>query len=149
MPTYSFKNIQCSLVGPGGSIQLGQGAGAAEEGISVAMDEDKTTTVTGADGSIMHSLHAGQTGTMTMRLLKTSPNNAQVSQFYALQQATSALWGQNQIGIVDTARGDVIAGAQMAFVKFSDLGYGKDANFNEWVFRGLIQQVLGTGTPAA
>lgn len=149
MGTYSFKNVQASLIGPGGAIQLGQGAGDSEEGITAAMDEDKDTTTTGADGSIMHSLHAGQTGTMTIRLLKTSPTNAQLNQLYQVQQASSALWGQNQLVITDVVRGDVIAGTQMAFVKHPDLVYAKDGNMNEWVFRGIVNQLLGTGTPAA
>jgi len=149
MATYSFKNVQCSITGPGGSIPLGQGAGEAEEGITTAMDEDKTSTSTGADGAIMHSLHAGQTGTITVRLLKTSPTNALLNQLYQVQQASSALWGQNQMVVSDNARGDVISGAQMAFVKHPDVVYSKDGNFNEWVFRGLVVMLLGTGSPAA
>lgn len=149
MGTYSFKNVQCSLSGPGGSISLGQGAGASEEGITFAMDEDKDTTTAGADGSIMHSLHAASVGVITVRLLKTSPTNAALNQLYQVQQASAALWGQNQVVINDTIRGDVLAGTQMAFVKHPDVVYAKDGNMLEWTFRGIVNPLLGTGTPAA
>lgn len=150
MTTYSFKDVKASISGPGGAgIPLGDGAGASEEGITVSMTEEKTTSVVGADGALMHSLHAGNMGSMTVRLLKTSPVNAQLSQLYNAQQQSSALWGLNVIMITNPATGDVVTGTQMAFVKQPDLAYAKDGNNNEWEFRGLVTQVLGSGQPVA
>jgi hypothetical protein len=34
---YSFVDIGCSIVGPGGAFSLGQDAGAAEGGISIEL----------------------------------------------------------------------------------------------------------------
>ena len=91
MAAYSVTNVQASISGPGGTASIGYGAGNAEEGISSAMDEDKVGTVTGADGSLMHSLHASNTGTITVRLLKTSPVNATLDAMYNFQRAHSPL----------------------------------------------------------
>jgi hypothetical protein len=147
--TYSFANIVAALTGPSGSFPIGSSAGSAEEGISYRMIEDKTTTTTGAGGDIMHSLHASQTGEIIIRLLKTSPVNAQFSALYATEKTTSGLWGQDTITIQDVVRGDVITGQQMAFIKFPDGGFSKEGPpTQEWAFRGIIDIQLGTGTPS-
>ena len=149
MSAYSFLNVQATIVGPGGAFTLGSGAGAAEEGISVSMDEDKGDTKVGADGQIMQSLRASKMGRITVRLLKTSPVNALLSQMYNLQSQSSALWGNNTLLVSDTVRGDVISASQVCFTKQPDLSYAKDGNTNEWVFRGAVDQLLGTGVPVA
>lgn len=146
MATYSFLDVTAAIIGPGGSFSLGSGTGAAEEGITVEMTEDKNSMVTGADGSVMHSLHAGKSGTVTVRLLKTSPVNAQLSAMYAFQTASSALHGQNVISIRDLARGDVITCQQVAFKRMTPVNYGKDGGTNEWTFdAGQIDTFLGAG----
>lgn len=148
--TYSFENIVGTISGPGGSFSIGADAGLSEEAISYAMIEDKTTTTTGAGGDIMHSLHAGKTGTITVRCLKTSPTNAALSGLYAFQQGSSGSWGQNIIEFRDIVRGDVITGTLMAFVKFPDGGFSKEGPpVQEWGFRGIVDPQLGTGTPSA
>lgn len=149
MSTYSFLDVQAALVGPGGSFQLGSGIGAAKEGISTGMEEDKNATLTGADGQIAQSLHAGNTGTITVRLLKTSPVNRQLSLLYNAQRVSSQLWGKNTITVSDVARGDLVVGTQMAFVKFPDLTWAEDANLVEWVFRGIVIEQLGDGNAVA
>lgn len=149
MGTYSFKNIKGSLTGPGTSgIDIGVTSGAAKDGISVSMAEDKNRAETGAGGEIMHSLNASDTGTITIRLLKTSRMNAFISALYNFQKENPAAWGQNQIRFADTVRGDVVTGSEMAFVKQSDLGYATDGNTNEWAFVGRVYEQLGTGQPA-
>jgi spore coat protein U-like protein len=145
MSTYSFTDVSCTLLGPGGTISLGNGAGTSDEGISITMLEDKTTMTVGADGSIMHSLHAGKGADIVVRLLKTSPTNAQLSQLYQAQSASSVLWGKNVIKVSDTSRGDIVAATDVAFARHSPLTYGKDANMNEWTFKGSVVQLLGTG----
>lgn len=149
MSTYSFLDVNFSLSGPGGSFRLGSGSGAAEEGISVTMTEEKNTMSVGADGKVMHSLHAGKSGKVVVRLLKTSPVNAQLSQMYQLQSQSSALWGRNTMTGNDVSRGDVIACREVAFSKHPDIVYAKDGNTNEWEFMaGFIDQLLGTGVTA-
>jgi hypothetical protein len=109
------------------------------------MATEKTTTTSGADGSIMQALHANNTGTVTFRLLKTSPVNFSLSALYNAQRLFPNLWGQNVIRVMDINRGDVILGSQMAFVKHSDIGYDVNGNINEWAFRGLVIMELGQG----
>ncbi|MCD4564801.1 phage protein, partial [Klebsiella pneumoniae] len=62
MSTYSFIDVSASLTGPTGSIDLGYGSANSEEGITVVMAEAKNTMTVGADGEVMHSLHAGKSG---------------------------------------------------------------------------------------
>ncbi len=88
--TYSFIDVSASLTGPTGSIDLGYGSANSEEGITVAMTEAKNTMTVGADGEVMHSLHAGKSGTITVTLLKTSPVNKKLSLMYNAQSQSSA-----------------------------------------------------------
>ena len=149
MATYSFLSVQATISGPGGLLSLANGAAAAEEGITFALDEDKNTKTMGADGAGMHSLHAGRPGTVTVRLLKTSPVNAALMQMYNLQQSTPATWGGNTLTVRDTYRGDVAVARECAFKKAPDLTWAKDGNVNEWVFDAIyIDETLGTGQPS-
>lgn len=149
MTAYSFLDVNASIVGPGGAINLGMGAGNSDEGISYEMTEDKTTLTTGADGSFMHSLHAAQSGAVTARYLKTSPVNQLLSVMYDIQRSSSALWGQNTIVINDPTRGDVVTCVGVAFRRNPNNTYAKDGNMIEWAFiAGRIDPLLGTGSPS-
>ncbi|WP_444546573.1 phage protein [Enterobacter asburiae] len=64
MATYSFMDVTASLSGPTGEIDLGYGSASSEEGITVAMGGPKNTMTIGADGEVMHSLHADKSGTV-------------------------------------------------------------------------------------
>ncbi len=135
--TYSFLDVVASLTGPGAVINLGAGAGLAEEGITVDPASDIDTMSIGADGEGMHALHGDKSGTVTVRLLKTSPTNALLMAAYNFQTASSATHGQNTITIVDTVRGDAITARQASFVRRPSLGYGKEAGMVEWVFNAV------------
>lgn len=146
MATYSFQNINATIAGPGGVINLAAGAAAAEEGITIEGAEDKNVMTIGADGKGQHSLIASDACTVTVRLLKTSPVNALLMIMYNLQSVSSALWGINVFTIVDSARNDynVVQGA--AFKKRPTLTYAKEGGLNEWVFDGIkINTILGAG----
>lgn len=149
MSTYSFLNVAATITGPGGSFPLGAGSGDAQEGITVEMIDDKDQMVVGADGSLMHSLRASNTGRITVRLLKTSPQNALLSALYNFQRASSAFWGQNVLVVSDVVRGDVMTGSQMAFTRQPAVVYSQDGNINEWSFQGNVIEFLGTGVPSA
>lgn len=149
MSTYSFLSVQAALVGPGANFSIGSDAGAADEGISTAMVDEKDTTTPGAGGDLMHSLHASSVGTITVRLLKTSPVNAQLQAAYNFQTASASRHGVNTLIVTDVDRGDVVTGTQMGFVKQPDNAWAKDGNTIEWVFRGKVQEVLGIGIPDA
>src|SRR5208282_5761454 len=119
MTAYSFLDVQASIIGPGlnatigstpGSSQVGSSAGVAKEGITVEYDDPKSTVITAADGTIMTNLHATQTGKVTIRLIKTSPINAVLSQGYAAQRSSAANWAQNTIIVTDVVSGDVAGG---------------------------------------
>ena len=147
--TYSFTDVHASISGPGGSFSLGSGVGNAEEGITIDMIEDKNTMTVGADGSGMHSLHASKAARATVRLLKTSPANAQLSALYNYQAQSSFLWGQNLITISDMARGDQITLRDSAFAKQAPVAYAKDGGFMEWAFEVITRDdLLGTGAPS-
>jgi hypothetical protein len=145
MATYSFLDVVASLVGPGGSISLGSGAGDAEEGITVEMEGDKNTMQIGADGTGQHSLNAANAGTVTIVLLKTSPTNALLQALYDYQTASSSLHGKNTITVVNSESGDTLTAALCAFKKRPALKYAKEAGTNTWAFDAIqIYGVLGS-----
>jgi hypothetical protein len=110
------------------------------------MIEDKNTMMVGADGGVMHSMHAGRAGTITVRLLKTSPVNKQLNDLYRLQTSNPANHGNNVLRIVDSVRGDVITGSKAAFRKLPANAFAKNGNVMEWVFDvGVIDTILGNG----
>lgn len=146
MGVYSFLNVTAAISGPGGAANLGSGAAVAEEGITVEPAEDKNVMTIGADGQGQHSLVASDARTATIRLLKTSPVNALLMLMYNVQSASSSLWGQNVITIVDTGRNDLITLQACAFKKVPSLTYAKEGGMNEWVFDCIKgDAVLGAG----
>jgi hypothetical protein len=142
--TYSFLEVQAAIIGPGGVINLGNGAGAADEGITVDPTAELSTMMVGADGSGQHSLHADKSGRLVVRLLKTSPTNALLMAMLNFQRSSGATHGQNTISITDSNRGDVITAQQVAFTKVPALAYGKEAGMLEWEFSAVkIDMGLG------
>jgi hypothetical protein len=143
---YSFEDVQATLQGPGGSVSLGAGAGNAQEGISFEFLDDKDAMLIGADGSVVHSLRASKAARATVRLLKTSPVNAMLSQMYNTQIQSSALWAQNTLTVSNAVTGDDFPCSEVAFQKFPKVDWGQDANFNEWMFNvGKADPMLGAG----
>lgn len=146
--TYSFLDVQAAIVGPGGSFNLGSGAGNAEEGISIDPMEDIDSLLIGADGSGMHSLIANKAGKVTVRLLKNSPTNALLSSMLAFQRTSGANHGQNNVTITNKVSGDTITCQQAAFAKVPVITYAKEGGINEWEFNSaLIDVGLGAGSP--
>ena len=144
MSTYSFMDVSATLVGPTGSIDLGYGSATSDEGISVTMSGAKNTMTTGADGEVMHSLHADKSGTITVSLLKTSPTNKKLNLAYNIQSQSSATWGNNVIVIRNKVSGDIITARSCAFQKQPDNANAKTGNTMAWVFDcGKIDQALG------
>ncbi|MBG6243111.1 MAG: DUF3277 family protein [Candidatus Symbiopectobacterium sp. Dall1.0] len=144
MATYSFGDVSASLTGPSGVIDLGCGSANAEEGISVAMAGARSTMTLGADGEVMHSLHADKSGTITVTLLKTSPVNKKLSLAYNAQSLSSALWGNNVIVVRNSVSGDIATARSCAFQKQPDFNNAKEGGTVSWVFDcGKIDQLLG------
>lgn len=143
---YSFLNVNCSIAGPGGLLNLAAGAAVAEEGITIEPTEDKNQMTIGADGKGQHSLIASDACTLTIRLLKTSPQNAALMIMYDTQSASSALWGQNVFTITDTGRNDLTVVQAAAFKKKPTITYAKEGGMMEWTFDGIqANSVLGNG----
>lgn len=150
MASYSFQQISASIVGVGGNINLAQGAGTAEEGITFEPVGDKNTMVIGADGSVSHSLSASNAQRVTVRMLKTSPNNALLQNMYNLQTVSAITHGLNTVTLRDIGRGDFLAATEVAFASQPVITYAKDAGMNEWRFdAGSVVPILGVGTPEA
>jgi hypothetical protein len=146
MSTYSFLDVNASLVGPGGAINIGAGAAASEEGITVAPADDIDKMVVAADGTPMHSLLANKSGTLSVVLLKTSPVNQKLMALYNVQTANPASHGQNTISVVTKLGQDVVTCRSVAFKKVPDLKYAAEAGTNEWQFNcGIIDRALGSG----
>ncbi|HIC9033577.1 DUF3277 family protein [Citrobacter freundii] len=144
MATYSFLDVTASLTGPTGVIDLGQGSANSEEGITQTMGGNKNTMTIGADGEVMHSLHADKSGTITVTLLKTSPVNKKLSLAYNAQSQSSATWGNNVIVIRNTESGDISTARSCAFQKQPDFNNAKEGGTVAWVFDcGKIDQLLG------
>jgi len=147
--TYSFADCQAAISGPNGSFGLSQGAAPSEEGITISDIDDKSTLTMGADGSGMHSLHMSKAGTVTIRLLKTSPVNNLLMNMYNADTSSAAVFGRNIISVRDPVRGDSITCSFCGFRKPPDIAYAKDGNTHEWVFNASeVDRVLGSGQPA-
>lgn len=145
MNTYSFLSVNATLTGPLGIIDFSAGAGIADEGITIAPTGDKNTMTIGADGEGMHSLHADKSGTVTVRVLKTSNLNAKMMAMFAGQTASAVLHGQNVITVSNAQSGDSTVCRQCAFKKKADVSYGKEGGMMEWVFEAVkIDTILGT-----
>lgn len=150
MAAYSFLDVTAAINGPGGNINIGSGAGSAEEGITVEAHEDKNIMKVGADGAGIHSLVAGESSKVTVRLLKTSPINAQLSQMYSQQSLSSANWGKNVITLRNIATGDRVVLSQAAFLKRPANEYAKEGKNIDWTFDAITTEVvLGNGQPEA
>ncbi len=142
---YSFLEVQAAIAGPGGTFNLGNGSGAAEEGITIEMTAEKDIMTIGADGTPMHSLSADNSGMITVRLLKTSPVNAQLQAMYDAQKLDPSLWAQNVITISNTNSGDSVGCRSVAFKKLPNNVYAKEGGMNEWEFNaGAIDTLFGT-----
>lgn len=138
MSTYSFLDVTATLVGPGGVISLGSGAGISEEGISIEPTGEMGTMMIGADGSGQHSLSGDKSGRIVVRVLKTSPVNAKLNAMSQFQRASAEAYGQNTLVITDTSRGDVVTCRQVAFAKVPSLTFAREAGMNEWEFNAII-----------
>ena len=120
--SYSFLDVQASIYGPGGNVSLaGDEAGVEQGGITVTPAGERSKMTVGADGSVMHSLLGDKSGTVSVKLLKTSSVNAALQIMYNLQTCQNC-----------------------AFAKQPAITYGTDAGAVEWTFNaGSISFLLG------
>jgi hypothetical protein len=143
LASYSFLDSHATFNGPSGNYNVGSGSGNAEEGITVEMLGDKDTQTTGADGSIMHSLHASDSAKVTIRLLKSSLVNALLNGSYNSDKQSGLTWGQNNITITHSVLGDVITLTNLAFIRQPPLNYAVEGGLLEWELQGRVDENLG------
>lgn len=144
MAAYSFLDFNGAITGPGGSFQLANGSGADEGGFDIEMNADKDVMKVGADGAVIHNLNADKSGTITVRLLKTSPVNQQLMTMYNLQSLSSVAWAQNVITFGNAITGESHTGRGCAFKKKPKLVFAKEGASNEWVFNAsFVDSVIG------
>lgn len=142
---YSFKDVRATLIGPGGTVPLGNDAGIAEEGITVDPNEEIDGMRIGADGSGAHSLRANKAGKITIRILKTSPTNALLQTMLNFQRISSLNWAQNVLVITNIATGDNYTCTGVAFLRQPPNTFAKDAGMIDWEFNAtVVDPNLGT-----
>ena len=143
MATYSFLDVNCSITGVGGVIDLARN-GASEEGVTITPVGDKNTMTIGADGTSMHSLLAGEPSSIKIRFLKTSPQNAKLMAMYNLQSISSIAHGKNTISLSNLQTGETVTATAVAFKKRPEMEYAREAKMVEWEFDcGNTIQILG------
>jgi hypothetical protein len=144
MATYSFGDVSATLAAPGASIALGAGSANAEEGITLSFTTDRNMMTIGADGEGMQTKRQDKSGTVTIRLLKTSPTNALLNTAFTAQSVDSAMWGLNVITVSNSQAGDLWACRECAFVRIPDYTYAQDGDTVEWEFHAVkIDPVIG------
>ena len=144
MATYSFLDVNCSISGTGGNINLANGAGASEEGIKITPHSEKNVMTIGADGTPMHSLIAATASKVEVSLLKTSPINKQLMAMYNSQTQSSSAHGKNTISLSIAQTGESVSLTEVAFNTMPDLEYGKEAKMVTWKFdAGKTVSTLG------
>lgn len=143
--TYSFLDVQATLIGPGGSFDL-KSAGLADEGIRITAANPKNVRTMGASGNGMHTLVASDAADAEMSFLKTAPANGVLSYLFNFQKQSSSYWGQNQLTIQNPATGDSITLLGGAFSKTADNAYQTQGNILVWKFEFLSRSdILGNG----
>lgn len=144
MTTYSFLSVTASLTGATGSVDLSYGASIAKEGITVTPTGSRNTMTVGSDGEVMHSLKADKSGTVMVRLLKTSPQNKKLMSMFNAQQLSTSAWGNNVITIRQRDANDMIVCRSVAFQNMPTITYAEEGGLMEWTFDcGKIDGILG------
>lgn len=142
--TYSFMDVTATLAGATGVVDLGFGSAVTKEGITVATANPRNTMTVGADGEVMHSLKADKSGTVTVRLLYTSPVNSTLQTMFDAQSLSSSVWGNNVITIRNKGNNEIITCRSVAFQKLPDRTFSEEGQMVEWVFDcGKIDVITG------
>ena len=144
MATYSFLSVTSSFTGPTGTIDLSYGASIAKEGITITPTGSRNTMTVGADGEVMHSLKADRSGTLTVRFLKTSPQNKKLMAAYNAQQLSASSWGNNVITVRQRDSDDTITCRNVSFQNMPTITFAEEGGLMEWTFDcGKIDGILG------
>ncbi len=134
---YDFKQIAVIL--GGFPIQ-----GFAEDGLTVAFDEDSFMLNTGADGEQTRSRSNNESALITLRLMQTSESNAVLNNFY---QADKAGGTGKFAFLIKDLNGSELHAAEEAWVqKPPEAAFGKESATREWTIRcGRMTSIFGAG----
>ena len=150
MSSYSFADFNASItgLGPEPNISFGSGAGvSADEGITVEPTQDDNIQTVGADGVVQNNKVAGSPAVITVRLLKTSPVNQQLSRMYTFQRAAGVRSDANIITMTQIISGETHTFEKVAFKKRPGFTFATDGGMTEWTFDcGKAVQFLGDYT---
>lgn len=136
MASYSILDVHATIIGPGGIINLGQGSGLAQDGITVNQSEPTNTMQVGLDGAVCHNKSESSAGTISFTFLGVSKAREKLLRMYNFQVRIpgSSLHGQNRISIVNNTTGETIVADECAFQNITATGYKKEIDNSTWVF---------------
>lgn len=123
--TVDFKKVNI-LVGP--AVMQGFADG---EGFSLELDDDLYQKVTGADGDVSRSRRHGQSANAKITLVQTSPSNAILSAYAALDRAVNG--GVVPLSVRDLLGTTVLFSAYGWIKKLPPVTYGKEITNREWM----------------
>ncbi len=122
MKTYSPKEVD---------IIIGTTIVENWESITVALDEDEWTLVSGADGEVTRTENANKLGTITL-------STKQASEANLLLSAQAVAGSIIPITIRDKNGYSIHSIAEGVIAKRPDAEYGKEAGDREWMIKGKL-----------
>ena len=131
--TYSFLDsvmvFAHPLLSTGAIVITGEGVGT----INVSMNEARTAMDVAADGAVMVSKMAGNTGTLTISVQQTSlAHKKLLALFNLLIGADTFSWAQAMIIIRNVTDGTGHIATGVAFTKIGDKSYAKQGGQISW-----------------
>jgi hypothetical protein len=137
--TASYNHKQVAVIYGGRTIE-----GFAENGITVARDNDSFTDMSGADGEVMVSHSNDKRGTVTLNLMQSSASNLILSGFLKVQEAAGKVIPLPLI-IRDNNGLSVLAAGNAWVVKPADAGFAKTGQDRSWTIRCADLEMLDAG----
>lgn len=130
--TYSFLDSVMVFAHPLAAAPIvitGEGAGR----VTLSMTDNRTEMDVAADGQVMVSKIAGNTGTVTIDVQQTSNAYKKLlTLFNALWLADTGSWATGTLTIRNTSDGTGHVCTGVAFVKMGDKGYAKAGAHVTW-----------------
>lgn len=130
--TYSFLDLAGVMAHPSKGIYTFTGEGVGS--ITVAMATERTAHDTAADGSIMVSKLAGNSGSVTISAQQTSPLHKWLLDWYNyVIQADTEEWAQASIAMRNTSDGTSHVATGISPGKLPDKAYQAQGQQVSWV----------------
>lgn len=131
MTTYSFQDVTCSLQHP--SVGAASTTGAGMGSITISMATTRTVHETAADGSVMPSKIAGDSGTIALQVQQTSDLNNWLLKYYNyVVAAEPSEWTAMNITIKSKNLGDYTVCTGVSPEKIADKPYQAQGQMRIW-----------------